>query len=421
MTAKQLGAEMSAKQAALNAIFEKHKTDGGYDMPAEVVEDVRSRNEELAALGKSYDAAVEVEQIAAKSAERLRELNAVEAPIVVNAKGGDSRESYESLGTMFVKRFYDRDRSGRVVNADSVKTASNFGRDIELSKFDLGVELKTTMTTAAGFAPENLRSGRLQPFAVRALQLFDVFPTIQVGVNNGAYVYMEETTFTNNAAEISENDGTGAPEGALAWTERSVTIRNIPTFIPVTDEQLADVAGIESYLNSRLTYMVRARLESQLIAGDGNAPNVSGLVTQISQSQALGADPVFDCVMKGITKCRATGFANPDAILLHPNDWQSIRLTRTTDGQYLMGSPDVVGAERLFGLPVVVSTALTENTGYVGDFTGHSSVVYRKGVEVKVSDSHSDYFIKFKQAVRANVRAALVIFRASAFCKLTGI
>jgi hypothetical protein len=48
-------------------------------------------------------------------------------------------------------------------------------------------------------------------------------------------------------------------------------------------------------------------------------------------------------------------------------------------------------------------------------------MVYRGGLQLKVSDQHSDYFIKHKQAIRANIRAALVVFRATAFCEVTGL
>ena len=45
----------------------------------------------------------------------------------------------------------------------------------------------------------------------------------------------------------------------------------------------------------------------------------------------------------------------------------------------------------------------------------------RSGIEVKVSDSHDDYFVKGKQAIRADLRAALCVYRDAAFCEVTGI
>jgi hypothetical protein len=68
-----------------------------------------------------------------------------------------------------------------------------------------------------------------------------------------------------------------------------------------------------------------------------------------------------------------------------------------------------------------VTTAATEGTGLVGDFRAHSALLVRQGLRFKVSDSHSDYFIKNLLAILCEMRAALVVFRISAFCEITGI
>jgi HK97 family phage major capsid protein len=86
---------------------------------------------------------------------------------------------------------------------------------------------------------------------------------------------MEETTFTNSAAETAE--GGTYPESALALTERSTPVQKITTFIPVTDEQLEDVPQIQGYLNNRLPFMVRQRLDLQILTGNGTTPNLRGL------------------------------------------------------------------------------------------------------------------------------------------------
>jgi HK97 family phage major capsid protein len=106
---------------------------------------------------------------------------------------------------------------------------------------------------------------------------------------------------------------------------------------------------------------------------------------------------------------------------MHPNDWETIRLLRTADGIYILGNPSERGPERLWGLPVVVTTAETENTGLVGAFRDFSEISVRSGIELKVTDSHSTYFIEGKLAVRADIRVAFVTYRATAFCTVTGI
>jgi HK97 family phage major capsid protein len=282
----------------------------------------------------------------------------------------------------------------------------------------LDVDVKTLMTTTAGWAPESLRSGVVIDSAQRPVQVTDIVPMDTT--DQAAYVFMEETTFTNNAAEAAEGGTYG--EAALALTQQSSTVRKVAVFLPVTDEQLEDVAGLPSYVNRRLPFMLQQRLDGQILVGNGTAPNLRGVNNVVGiQTQAKGADPVFDAVLKGATKVRVTGRAAPGHVVFHPNDWQDLRLTRTVDGIYILGNPNQPGPDSIWGLRVVESDAQTENTAVVGDFANYSLLAIKRGIDVQVSNSHSTYFVEGKQAIRADMRAALVFFRPAAFCTVTGI
>src|SRR3990172_3636586 len=143
----------------------------------------------------------------------------------------------------------------------------------------------------------------------------------------------------------------------------------IGTSIPITDEQLEDVAQAESYVNGRLGFFVRQHLDDQLLNGTDVAPQLDGILgfTDL-QTQAKGADPVPDAVHKAMTKIRVTGRAFPTAYVTHPNDWQEVRLLRTADGIYIWGNPSEAGPERIWGLPVVQADVIAEGTGLLRDF-----------------------------------------------------
>jgi HK97 family phage major capsid protein len=297
-------------------------------------------------------------------------------------------------------------------------------KDVELDfgpnpiKATMAVGLKTTLTEAAGWAPQAIRTGQVIPFATRPIQLLDLLPG--GNTTQSAIVYMEETTFTPAAAETAE--GSAFPEAALAYTERNVPVRKIPVFIPVTDEQLEDVGQVQGLLNQRLPFFVMQRLDGQILNGNGTAPNLFGILNVSGiQTQARGTDPAPDAAYKALVKCRVTGRANPNAFIFHPTDWQNIRLLRTADGIYIFGNPSDPGPDRLWGLPVAQSDAGSAGTAVAGDFAGFSQLVERRGITIKVSDSHSDFFIKGTQAIRADYRCAIVWYRPAAFTTITGL
>lgn len=270
--------------------------------------------------------------------------------------------------------------------------------------------------TASGWAPESVRSGRVVEAVTRPIQVLDIIPFGTT--DEAAYVYLEETLRTHSAAELVEG-GTYA-EDAYELTDRTSAVRKIGTSIPVTDEQLADVAGIQSYLNNRMTFGLRQRLDNQVLNGNGTPPNLEGILNHSGiQTQAKGADPVPDAVHKAMTLIRVTGRSFPNNIVMHPNDWQEIRLLRTADGIYIWGNPSEAGEARMWGLPVVQADSIAENTALVGDFT-LCMAFERAGVDVQVGFVGTQ-FTEGKRTIRADLRVAFAIFRGAAFCTVTSI
>jgi HK97 family phage major capsid protein len=366
---------------------------------SEIAAHIRALNE------KATDLGVEVDNLTAVA-------NAAE-----KARGttGPEGESGAEQDERKAKREVEAKSVGELFT-DSVAYKSRTGGQGPVATLD--VELKTLMTTSAGWAPQNIRTGTVVDYATRPIQVIDIIPGTTT--SQAAVVYMEETTFTNSAAETAEA-GT-YPESALALTERSSPVRKIATFLPMTDEQLEDIPQAQGYVNNRLPFMVRQRLDGQILVGNGTPPNLTGILNVAGiQTQAKGADPTPDAVYKALVLVRVTGRAFPNAFVTHPLDWQDVRLLRTADGIYIWGNPSDAGPERIWGLNVVQSDAITQNTGLVGDFANYCELAVKRGIEVQVSNSHSTYFVEGKQAVRADMRTAFVVYRPAAFCTVTGI
>jgi len=402
--------ELEAKQAAAAKVFEE----AGPDMDFEKVK----------CLGEGLDTKAKVEKLQ----EMNRELGDLGKEVEDLAQLVKMRDGITALGKdiegkdMPSRPPQDHGDDRRVKRLGEIVTGSEAFKKFCESKSPAGCVvpdggMKTLFQTTAGWAPESTRVPGLVIDAVtRPIQIIDIIPPGTTG--QAAVVYMEETTRTHAAAERAEN--AAYAESAFALTERSSTVRSIGSSIPVTDEQLADVQGVQSYLDLRLTFGVRQRLDGQLLTGDGNAPNLTGLLNVSGiQTRAKGADPTPDAFYKAMTLVKVTGRAFPNAHIIHPNDWEPIRLLRTSDGIYVWGNPADVAPERMWGLRVVISDAITENTGLTGDFN-FSQLYERQGMEVLVGYVNDD-FLDGRRTIRAGVRVAFVTYRAAAFCTVTGI
>ena len=398
--------ELKAKQAALAAIFEQAGPDldlgkaealkAFADTKARA-DEVRRLNDELTVLGMEVERLAETERIAASVKGLSQEM---QHP----AKQPETKgvEQSKNLGEMFV---------------ESVAFKSFDGRRSPAALLP-GVDVKTLMTQAAGWAPENIRMPGYVPSAQRIPTVLDAIPMGTTG--QAAVVYMEETTYTNNAAGRTEG-ANNAGEAALALTVQTANVREFAVWLPVTREQMDDVAQVQGYVNNRLPLMLRQVMSAAILTGAG-APSFTGIIGLAGvQTQPKGADPTPDAIYKAMTLVSVTGRANPNVTIWHPNDWQDVRLLRTADGVYIWGSPSDAGPERIWGLPVVQDSACTENTALVGDFANFTELAMRQGIQLEVTDSHAGLFIQRTLAILATVRAALVVYRPAAIAQITGI
>jgi HK97 family phage major capsid protein len=406
---KELLQEKHAKEDAMHQLFESKAIS---DFTEAVVLDLRSKNDELTELGKKIDPLYSLWTIQQQTHEAHQKWQ-VPSGNIPNPGGdpsggrpGDQAEQ-KSLGEMFTEH-----------------AAFKAGRTMSTPRFGLAfedVDVKTLMSTTAGWAAPNDRTPRVVLSAQRRPVVADLIP--QDTTDLSVIKYMEETTFTNNAAPVAE--GGTKPEAAIVLTERSQPVEVIATWLPVTKQQMDDVPGIQAFINGRLVFMLQLAEESQLLTGSGTTPALAGFYNKSGvQTQAKGADPTPDAVYKAMNLVRGStgfGFAEPSGAVFHPLDWEPIRLLRTADGIYIWGSPSEAGPERIWGLPVVITPAATQNTGLVGDFRMFSHISRKQGIQVDVSDSHSTFFIENKLAIRVEERLSLEIYRPAAFSLITGI
>jgi len=409
---KEAREKLNAKRDSLAGIMREAGPEFDMNLIKSIAGDSQAKVEQIRALNSEIDACK----------QKLDELNVVGRAAAVAAETKDGTES--GSGPDGDEEDRPRFKDGRrpksfgelVMASDAIKGYTTGSSNGPVARVD--VALKTLFSTSAGWDPEDLRTGRVEMFPTRGINVVDVFP--QTTTTMSTVLYMEETTFTNTAAETAE--GGQFPEAALQLTERASEVRKIPVFLPVSDEQFEDEPRAQAYVQNRLPFMLRQRIDAQLLVGNGTGTNLRGLenVTGI-QSQALGVDPVPDALYKCMTSIREDGFAEPSHVFIRPSKWQQVQLLRTADGIYIWGHPSTAGVRTIWGVPVVETTAVTATKAAMGDFTNFSEVSVRRGVDVQVSNSHASFFVEGKLAIRADVRLAVIFYRPKAFGIVTGL
>jgi HK97 family phage major capsid protein len=427
-------AKLHAKSTNFKKIFDQSKTgNGDYDFlkadafahlsdAAQARSMIQQLEKELDELSDQVKSLEWIEETEKKAQERWTQMQqAAEPHIHANGHGNGQGQGVipQALMTMgqLLKKYWPQDNLPRGGNAVYVDRTFEDWDYRSVFSGSGGYELKTIMTTGAGWAPEAIRIPRIAEMPYRPLEVIDLFPvanTTQFQIS-----WMEETTRTNPAVETAEN--AAFLEATLATTARSTAVRKIPVYLRVTDEQMADVDQVAGYVDSRLRSFVQERLDLQLMVGDGTGINLLGMINVSGVLvQAKGADTTVDAIYKAMDQVRVTGRATPGAVVIHPTNFQPVRLLKDTTGQYIWGPPTEGATMRMWGVPVVLTSALTVGTAQVGDYVGHSQLWMRQGVEVLAGFVNDD-FINGRQAIRASLRAALAAYRPQAFCNVTGL
>lgn len=281
------------------------------------------------------------------------------------------------------------------------------------------VELKNTVTNAIGNTFSDRKPGIVEG-AFRMFTIEDLLTAIPASSN--AVDWVRENVFTNAAAET--NEGVAKPQTSITFATGTMPISTVAHWLKITRQLAMDNAALAAYINRRMVYGVNLRVENQLVAGNGTAPNLSGLTNTgnftahgytAASLTALGLSPTnrFDLIGKMIGDSAGADYP-ADVVVLSTADWWTMRLTKDTQGRYLLGDPGVSAPPTLFGLPVVASNAMTADTVLVGNLSQAATLHNREGVVVEMSDSDENNFQLNLITIRAERRLALTVEKPAA-------
>lgn len=363
--ATKLAAELKARMAKMDDLIAKYgeKLNSPTELPAEVRSKLEADAKAITDLAARFS---EIEQkLVDQVQQRQADPNTVGSILVRN---DDLRKQIDAI----------KARKGRI-NIDGIQ-ARNI---ISIGGIDANASLAT------------IDVQRTQEQKLALLDLITWMP-----VTGDLVKLLRESAYDVMADEVAE--GVDKPESDLTFGVEDITISVVAHWIKVTKQLLDDMPVLASYIEGRLAYGVRLKLEAKVI--NGATTSFSGLMkvgnSLVAVPEALAIDTIntakYQVWESGVT---------PEAVVLNPVDWGKIEREKTDDGHYLFGSPGAVVQPVIWGLPVVLSAAMAVGKFWLGNLTLGVTGYVRQDVMVEVSTEDGDNFRQNLVTVRAEMRA----------------
>ena len=321
---------------------------------------------------------------------------------------------------------------------DSLKVGGSIPESRSFQTDSWSVDQKALVTggsaTSAGAAVFNDRyPGITDLVGYRELTVADL--VTKGTTTSDAIDYVTVTARTSAAGMFAETTHVTSsalkPESSLTLAVNTVNVRTIAHWIPITRRAAADAPQVVTLVNAFLRRGLEEKLEDQILNGAGTGEEFQGIlgVTGIQTQDATvgGGGNVFDSIALAISKVRYTAFRRPTGIVMNPLDWYStdllLKKENTTGSQvFVYGNPGASFDQQqtLWGLPVVITPVIAQNTALVGDF--RQAILWsREGISMYMTDSHADFFIRNVLVILMEMRAALGILDPRAFVKVSNV
>jgi len=288
------------------------------------------------------------------------------------------------------------------------------------NQIDYGLLVKNTILGESG-SPQNpddtltqpSRRPGVVPGAFRSLSLLDFMP--MEATDSNQVEYTRESAFTNDAAETAE--GTLKPESDVTFELVTDAVRTIPHFLKVSRQAWDDAPWLQGYLTERLRHGIQARLQSQIINGNGTSPNLAGITA--SGRHTAFTPETGESELDALNRAKydiIDADYSPDFILIHPKTWGAIERKRrgTSDEAFQLGEGDAAAyvasgmPSVAWGVPVIATNDLAQGKFIMGSRDA-MRLLMRQQATVELFDQNADDATKNLLLLRAELRAALAV------------
>lgn len=231
--------------------------------------------------------------------------------------------------------------------------------------------------------------------------------------------------------EVYSDHLQGTPHGGLkpqTSIEFDSEVGNVITlahWIAAHRQTLEDAPQLQGYINQKLMFGLEMALENQGLYGSGASDNLMGIFNHPNvqnQGTKTGNDANgnpytnIDWIRKALTKAMVAQYP-VNGIMVNPLDWETIEMAKDLEGRYLMGTATTAAGRVVFGVPVVVTTAVRAGEFLLGAFGYGVTLLDRQGANLRIADQHADFFVRNAIAMLAELRVGLIYPRPESLIK----
>lgn len=238
--------------------------------------------------------------------------------------------------------------------------------------------------------------------------------------NSNTVWYVEETGSEGGPTTVAE--GATKPQLDFDLEQKAAPVKKIAAYMRLSEELLNDMPALSGFLTQRATQKLMIVEDAQLLFGNGTGANLTGLtdgavdgVTGGLTTQTIEGAQTWDAIIQTFA-ILANDEYSPSGIVMNPTDFYAMLALKDTQGRYL--APGLVWdgqSASIFGVPIVVTTAMTSGNMLVGDFRLGAQIFQREGISVRFYDQDQDNAIKNLVTVVVEERLAFPIYRPDVF------
>lgn len=397
--------------------LEKAKKDINVNVDAQI----KTAKEEL---GSNVQKATEQAELAIKKAEETDTL-VTEAKNLAQQTQVKLDELDKKLSTskIFQKEVEQKPFGEALKEALEEKT-DDLNKFIAKEQNKLVIELKTvgdittSNVTGGSLYGQLMRPGIIEA-PKRKVHIRSLLPGGNIGPGN-TFTYMRENGAGEGAIAPTAETGT-KPQIDLDLIEATVNVETIAGWLRVTRKAMRNIPGFISFLQSRLPEKLLRVEDAQILYGDGNTPNLKGILhADNSVDSTSTATVLVEAIIDDISLLEDTYEREANGIVMRPADYYSFFKNKAEgSGEYDLpqGVSFVNGVLYILGIPVAPTTALTSGDYVVGDFRNGAQLLIQEGMRIEFFEQDSTNVRENKVTVRIEETVALPVYGGDYFIK----